>query len=87
MSIRDRLRWFAVPIAAYLVITLALPIANGAATREDFLLHAGTVLGGCAVVVIAIVTLGAACEITLAGVRRLANNRRARRVVPTGGNS
>ena len=30
------LRWMAVPIAAYLVITLALPIANGAAGRGDF---------------------------------------------------
>jgi type IV secretory pathway VirB2 component (pilin) len=87
MSIRERLRWLAVPIAAYLVITLALPIANGAAGREDFLVHAATVLGGCAVVVVAIVAFGAACEIAVAGVRRLANNRRTRRVVPTGGNS
>ncbi len=47
------LRWMAVPIAAYLVITLALPIANGAAGRQDFARHAVWVVGGCIAVVAA----------------------------------
>jgi len=54
---RDRLRWLLVPIAAYLVITLVLPIANGAAARADFVRHATRVLAGCAAVV-AIVVIG-----------------------------
>lgn len=45
------LRWMLVPIAAYLAITLALPIANGAAARQDFVRHAAWVLGGCVAVV------------------------------------
>ena len=40
----------AVPIAAYLVITLGLPLANGAAGRGDFVMHAVWVLTACAVV-------------------------------------
>jgi exosortase K len=40
----------AVPIAAYLVITLGLPLANGAAARGDFVMHAVWVLAACAVV-------------------------------------
>jgi exosortase K len=39
--------WVAVPIAAYLVITLVLPAANGAASRPDFARHAALVLGAC----------------------------------------
>ena len=60
-------RW--VPIAAYLVITLGLPLAHGAAGRADFAAHAMWVLGGCLVV-----ALG------LAGLSRLANNRTSSRV-------
>ena len=48
---RQRHAWFAVPIAAYLVITLALPIANGAAARAGFVRHAAMVLAGCVAVV------------------------------------
>jgi hypothetical protein len=51
-----RLRWMIVPIAAYLVITLGLPAANGAMWRADFVRHATVVLGGClAIVAIALV--------------------------------
>jgi hypothetical protein len=46
-----RIQWLVVPIAAYLAITLALPIANGAAQRPDFARHATIVLGACAVLV------------------------------------
>lgn len=46
-----RVRWLLVPLAAYLAITLALPVANGAARRPDFTRHAALVLGACAVVV------------------------------------
>ena len=53
----NKLRWMLVPIAAYLVITLALPIANGAATRADFVRHATTVVVGC-LAIVAIVLVG-----------------------------
>jgi exosortase K len=39
--------WFAVPLATYLLITLVMPIANGAARRDDFVRHATTVLAVC----------------------------------------
>lgn len=51
------LRWMLVPITAYLVITLALPIANGAAARHDFVRHAAWVVGGC-IAVIAVALAG-----------------------------
>ena len=67
-AIRDA-RWLAVPIAAYLLITLLLPLAHGAAGRPDFAVHAMWVVGTCLVV-----ALG------LAGLSRLANNRASSRV-------
>lgn len=39
-----------VPIVVYLVITLGLPLANGAAGRGDFVMHATWVLAACAAV-------------------------------------
>ena len=42
-----RLRWMLVPIAAYLVVTLAFPIANGAARRDGFVQHGAWIVGGC----------------------------------------
>ena len=48
---RDYLKRLAVPIAAYLVITLVLPAANGAATHHEFVHHAMWVVLGCALVV------------------------------------
>jgi ABC-type branched-subunit amino acid transport system permease subunit len=52
-----RIHWLIVPIAAYLVITLALPIANGAAGRADFARHASIVLGACAAAVVLVLTI------------------------------
>jgi hypothetical protein len=46
-----RIQWLLVPIVAYLAITLVLPVANGAAGREDFARHASLVLGACVVAV------------------------------------
>lgn len=40
-----------VPIAAYLFVTIVLPIANGAARRGGFLRHTIMVVVGCALVV------------------------------------
>jgi exosortase K len=40
---------FAIPIAAYLVITLGLPLANGASARGEFAHHALLVLAACTV--------------------------------------
>jgi exosortase K len=54
---KRKLYWMAVPVAAYLVITLVMPLANGAAARRDFAHHAVWVLGACAVVV-AVMAIG-----------------------------
>ena len=50
-------RWMAIPLAAYLVITLLLPAANGAAGRADFVRHAAFVLAGC-VAAVAVAVIG-----------------------------
>jgi exosortase K len=54
-SLEDRRRGvsFAIPIAAYLVITLGLPLLNGAGARPGFAQHAAVVVLVCAVVVAA----------------------------------
>lgn len=46
------LRWVAIPLCAYLLVTLALPLANGAAARAEFARHATAVLAACLVVVV-----------------------------------
>ena len=76
MRLRDalrRVRWMAVPLGAYLAITLILPAANGAATRIAFVRHAGWVIGGCA----AMVAIGVAGGL---GIEVVCNIVRARRV-------
>ncbi len=64
-SLVNGVRWMAVPIAAYLAITLVLPIANGAAGRAGFAEHAMWVVAGCAIVV--------GGGVVVAAVRRLVN--------------
>ena len=71
-----RLRWMAVPIVAYLVITLGLPIANGAASRGEFVRHATYVVAGCLAVVALALIGGTIVEL----VRSVANKRRPPRV-------
>jgi hypothetical protein len=46
----QNVKWLAVPVCAYLLITLVMPLANGAARRDDFVRHATTVLAGCVAV-------------------------------------
>ena len=46
------LYWLSVPLCAYVLITLVMPLANGAAQRSDFVRHATTVLAVCFVVVL-----------------------------------
>ena len=65
-----RLRWMAVPLAAYLLITLVLPAANGAARRADFAGHAGWVLAGCALMVAIALAGGALIELAGASLGR-----------------
>jgi exosortase K len=43
--------WLAIPLCAYILITLVMPLANGAAQRDDFLTHATAVLVACFAVV------------------------------------
>jgi accessory gene regulator protein AgrB len=45
-----RVRWLTVPLAAYLLVTLVLPAANGAMRRADFARHAAWVIACCALV-------------------------------------
>ena len=46
----DRVRWLAIPLAAYIAITIVLPAANGAAHRDDFVRHSLLVIAGCAAI-------------------------------------
>ena len=55
----SRISWLVVPLAAYLVITLGLPAANGAAHRADFARHASIVLGVCAASIVAVLAFNA----------------------------
>jgi hypothetical protein len=71
-----RLRWMAVPVAAYLVITLALPVTNGALGREGFAVHAGWVLAGCAVVLALALIVGVVLDV-VSGRARAARRRAA----------
>jgi hypothetical protein len=82
-----QLRWMAVPIAAYLVVTLALPAANGAAASGAFLRHAGWVVAGCAAIVAFALAVSVAFSLVarVALGARAANRRHARRVLWTGG--
>lgn len=61
-----RIEWLLVPIVAYLVITLGLPIANGAAGRADFARHASLVFGAC----MAAIAITLACNALIDAVRR-----------------
>ena len=58
-----RVRWLAAPLAAYLVITLGLPILNGAGRRPELARHAAVVLGAC--VAVALVVLALTTIVTL----------------------
>jgi hypothetical protein len=79
-SLINRVRWMAVPLAAYLVITLGLPLANAGTIRREFVRHAGWVLAGC-LAMVAIALAGAlVVELASFGVRRCSNSWRAWRV-------
>lgn len=76
-------RALALPIAVYVLIALALPIVNGAASRPDFARHTATVVVGVSVLFGAILAGELALrriDIAIAALRRIANNRAARRV-------
>jgi exosortase K len=47
---KTTLHWLAVPVAVYVLITLVMPLANGAAARGEFVRHATTVLTACVLV-------------------------------------
>lgn len=82
-----RVRWMAVPIAAYLAITLALPLANGAALHGSFWRHAGWVVAGCVAMVGAMMLGGLAVELVGGGARRLYCYARDRSSKPRSGRS
>ena len=67
----SRLRWMAVPLAAYLAITLGLPLANGAAFRSGFVHHAGWVVAGCAAIAICVLIGGIAIDIIRGSILKL----------------
>jgi hypothetical protein len=58
-------RPLALPLAAYLVITLAVPAAGGAVTQAAFWRHAVWVLCGC----LAVLVLSAAAQVVWARAR------------------
>ena len=60
-----RLSWLKVPIAAYLVITLVLPLLHGAAKSADFVGHALWVLAACGLVVGAALAVAAVIDFAL----------------------
>jgi hypothetical protein len=77
---RDYLRrrgWLAVPLAAYLVVTLVLPLANGAGAQPAFWRHAGWVMAGCLAALAVVLGIDA----IVALVRRVTNKVRTSRVV------
>ena len=76
----ERIRWMAMPLTAYLVITLALPLANAGTMRREFVHHAGWVLAGCAFMIGIAIAGGLVVEIATYGVRRLTNKPRSRSV-------
>jgi len=61
----NRLRWMKVPVAAYLVITIVLPVLHGAFRRADFFAHARWVLLGCALVVAVALAIAAVIDLAL----------------------
>jgi hypothetical protein len=60
-----RLSWLKVPIAAYLVITLVLPLLHGAVKRADFIPHALWVLAACGLVLGAALAVAALLDVVL----------------------
>jgi hypothetical protein len=60
-----KLRSLRVPIAAYLVITLGLPLLHGAGRRADFFAHARWVLAGCLIVVAVALVVAAVIDVAL----------------------
>jgi exosortase K len=52
VGIERRRTWVAIPLAAYVAITLVLPALNGAALHAAFWAHAAVVLAACALVAI-----------------------------------
>lgn len=69
-----RVRWIAMPLAAYLVITLALPLANAGKVSREFVHHAGWVLAGCVAMIAIAIAGGLVVEVASLGVRKLTNN-------------
>lgn len=66
-----RLRWMAVPIAAYLVVALLLPMMNGAMLRGEFAYHAVWLIGGCVGIVALAVVGGLAVDLATLAIRRI----------------
>jgi hypothetical protein len=62
-DVLNRVRWLAAPLAAYLLITLGLPILNGAGRRPELARHAAVVLGMCVLVALAVVAMSAAVSL------------------------
>jgi hypothetical protein len=60
-----KLRSLRVPIAAYLVITLVLPLLHGAGRRADFFAHARWVVAGCLIVVAVALIVAAVIDVAL----------------------
>jgi hypothetical protein len=58
-------RWLAVPLGAYIAITIILPAAHGAAHRDDFVKHSLLVMLGCGAILAVGAAAGALVELVV----------------------
>ena len=82
-----RLGWMAVPLAAYVLVTVLLPVLNGAASRDGFARHMVWLAAGCAVVIAAALLMQAAAALTAAARARLTRDTRPPRAGRHGGDT
>jgi hypothetical protein len=59
----DRVRWLAVPLGAYVAITIVLPAAHGAGHSMEFVRHSLLVLAGCGVMLAIAMLAGVVIEL------------------------
>jgi len=57
MSRWRSIRWLAVPVGAYVAITVGLPAANGAIWRAEFVRHLALVVVGCLAVAVGVLAI------------------------------
>jgi hypothetical protein len=59
----DRVRWLAVPLGAYIAVTIVLPAAHGAGQSMEFVRHSLLVLAGCGAILAIAMLAGVVFEL------------------------